>query len=235
MKLNKEAISNLEQNRSVATSLKNYAADMTALTYHAGVVLAAMNGYGMYERIGDSDCEVADSVKNFFKQICQVLNLTILIPRCRGMEYQTGCGRLEMLRENIIQEAQKADQNSELLDQYASLLEVLNPIYAAFLVKSLAGKPEKDIQPCTKLLSLLEQAVLGEDWKNLEEEAIPYLISMEGLQERYYQPLYRYQLAFQDIYDGFAEEIQKKDLNRNYEALDKTRRLLSSSPFAPLP
>lgn len=234
MKLNKEAISNLEQNRSVATSLKNYAADMTALTYHAGVVLAAMNGYGMYERICDSDCEVADSVKEFFKQICQALELTLLTPRCRGMEYQMGCQRLGMLRDAIIQAAEKAEQDSELLDQYASLLEVLNPIYAAFQVRSLAGKAEKDVQPCMKLLSIIQDSIMEEEWKSLEEEAIPHLIAMEGLQERYYQPLYRYQLAFQDIYTGFAEEIQKKELNRNYETLDQTRKLLSSSPFAPL-
>ena len=60
------------------------------------------------------------------------------------------------------------------------------------------------------------------------------LVAMEGLQERYYQPLYRYQLAFQDIRDGFAEEIEKKELTKNFALLDKTRKLLSSSPFAPL-
>lgn len=234
MKLNKEAISNLEQNRSVATSLKNYVADMTTLTYHAGVVLAAMNGYGIYERIGDSDCEVADSVKEFFRQMCQEWKLTLLAPRCRGIEYQMGCGRLEMLRNSIIQEAEKVEQDSELLDQYASLLEVLNPVYAAFLVRGLAGKAEKDVQPCMKLLTLVEESAETGEWRELEEEAIPFLIEMEGLQERYYQPLYRYQLAFQDIYTGFAEEIRKKDLSRNYEVLDKTRKLLSSSPFAPL-
>ena len=63
MKLNREAISNLEQNRCVSTSLKNYASDMTALTYHAGIVLAAMNGYGIYDRICDDDCGLAAPVK----------------------------------------------------------------------------------------------------------------------------------------------------------------------------
>lgn len=234
MKLNKDAISNLEQNRSVATSLKNYAADMTMLTYHAGVVLAAMNGYGMYERVCDSDCEVTDSVKDYFKRICQELKSTILTPRCRGMEHQMGCGRLDTLRNEIIQDAQKAEKDSELLDQYASLLEVLNPAYAAFLIRSLTGKAQKDIQPCVKLMTLISQAVDREIWADLEEEAVAQLVSMEGLQERYYQPLYRYQLAFQDIHDGFGQEIQKRDLSRTFNELDKTRKLLSSSPFAPI-
>ena len=234
MKLNREAISNLEQNRSVSTSLKNYAADMTVLTYHAGIVLAAMNGYGMYERICDEECEVADSVTLFFQQICAQWEHTILALHCRGMEYDMGCGKLELLRESIIREAEKAEKDSELLDQYASLLEVLNPVYAAFSVRTLAGKAEKDIRPCMKLLALIEQAVKEGRRTGLEDAAIPYLMEMEGLQERYYQPLYRYQLAFEDIHTGFAEEIEKKNLGRNYETLDKTRKLLSSSPFAPL-
>ncbi|MDO5410265.1 MAG: hypothetical protein Q4F21_07405 [Lachnospiraceae bacterium] len=244
MKLNREAISNLEQNRSVATSLKNYAADMTALTYHAGVVLAAMNAYGMYERICDEECEVTDSVKEYFRQLCLEIRETLL-KRCRGMEYQLGCGRLEHLRCVVIAEAEKVKEDQELLDEYASFLEVLNPVYAAFLVTGIAKseKPEKDIRPCMELLSLIDAAAdklfqADEDTcedtcaEDLEEKAMPFLIAMEGLQERYYQPLYRYQLAFQDIDQGFAEEIRKKELSRTFEVLDKTRKLLSSSPFA---
>lgn len=233
MKLNREAISNLEQNKCVATSLKNYAADMTALTYHAGIVLAAMNGYGLYDRVFDEECQVADAVKDYFRLICEQIGRTVL-SRCKGMMYQMNCGILENLRNQIIQDAEKAEKDEELLEQYASLLEFLNPLYASFLVSVSVGKPEKDIVPCKGLLSLTEQAVSGNASENLEEEAVPFLISMEGLQERYYQPLYRYQLAFQDIHDGFAEEIRKKELTRSYELLDKTRKLLSSSPFAPL-
>ena len=33
---------------------------------------------------------------------------------------------------------------------------------------------------------------------------------------------------------GAAEEISRKNLSGNYELLNKTRKLLSSSPFAPL-
>lgn len=233
MKLNREAISNLEQNKCVSTSLKNYAADMTALTYHAGIVLAAMNGYGIYERICDGDCDVTDSIKNFFRELCLEMDRTILT-RCRGMEYQMGCGRLENLRNAIIQEAQKEEQNQEILEQYAFLLEVLNPVYASFLISGLSGKAEKDIRPCMDLLQLITYAASSEKPEMPEEKAMQYLVSMEGLQERYYQPLYRYQLAFQDIYEGFSEDIQKKELTGYYELLDKTRKLLSSSPFAPL-
>ena len=233
MKLNREAISNLEQNRCVATSLKNYASDMTALTYHAGIVLAAMNGYGIYDRICDDDCGLAAPVKEYFVQFCEEMGRTILA-RCRGMEFQMGCGRLEALRNEIIRDALKAEEDSELLEQYALLLETLNPVYAAFLVTGHAGKAEKDIRPCMEQLQLIGEASAEENKRNIEEEAIPYLISMEGLQERYYQPLYRYQLAFQDIIDGFSDEIRKKDLTGSYDVLDKTRKLLSSSPFAPL-
>lgn len=233
MKLNREAISNLEQNKCVATSLKNYASDMTALTYHAGIVLAAMNGYGMYDRICDGECGIAEPIRDYFDQLYIEMERTILT-RCRGMEYQMGCGRLENLRNAIIQDAQKAEEDSELLEQYALLLETLNPAYAAFLVTGLAGKAEKDIRPCMELLELIRSVLAEGGNRSIEEEAIPFLVSMEGLQERYYQPLYRYQLAFQDILDGFSEEIHKKDLTGSYSILDKTRKLLSSSPFAPL-
>lgn len=233
MKLNREAISNLEQNKCVSSSLKNYALDMTALTYHSGIVLAAMNGYGMYDRILDNECKVTDSIQKYFTQLCSEMGRTILA-RCRGMEYQMGCGRLEALRGAIMQEAQKAEQDEDLLEQYAFLLEVLNPVYAAFLVSGITGKADKDIRPCMELLTLIGQAAAAEQPEELEEKAMPFLMSIEGLQERYYQPLYRYQLAFQDIRDGFAQDIQKKDLTRYYEVLDKTRKLLSSSPFAPL-
>lgn len=233
MKLNKEAISNLEQNKCVSTSLKNYAMDMTSLTYHAGITLAAMNGYSLYERICAEECDVTASIRNYFRQLCQEMGRTVLA-RCRGMEYQMGCGRLEALRNAIIQEAQKAEEDQELLEQYAFLLEVLNPVYAAFLVSGMYGKAEKDIRPCMELLALIENSASAEVPEDLEERAMQFLISMEGLQERYYQPLYRYQLAFQDIHDGFAEDIVKKELTRYYEMLDKTRKLLSSSPFASL-
>lgn len=233
MKLNREAISNLEQKKCVATSLKNYAADMTALTYHAGVVLAAMNGYGMYERICDAECDVTDTVRDYFRQLCEEMGKTLLA-RCHGMEYQMGCGRLDNLRNLIIQDARKAEQDQELLEQYAFLLEFLNPVYAAFTVSGICGRPDKDIRSCMELLTLIEKAAAAEQPEELEEQAMPYLISMEGLQERYYQPLYRYQLAFQDIYEGFAEEISRKNLSGNYDLLNKTRKLLSSSPFAPL-
>lgn len=233
MKLNREAISNLEQKKCVATSLKNYAADMTALTYHAGVVLAAMNGYGLYERICDEECDVTDSIREYFRQLCAEMRRTLLT-RCRGMEYQMGCGRLDNLRNAVIQEAQKAEEDQELLEQYAFLLEVLNPLYAAFMVSGVCGKPDKEIRTCMELLELIERTAGTEHPEDLEEQAIPFLIAMEGLQERYYQPLYRYQLAFQDIYEGFAEEIDRKNLAGNYDLLNKTRKLLSSSPFAPL-
>lgn len=233
MKLNREAISNLEQNKCVATSLKNYAADMTGLTYHAGIVLAAMNGYGMYDRICDETCGITEPVREYFRQLCTVMKQTILT-RCRGMEYQMGCGRLDNLRSAVIQDAQKAEEDSELLEQYALLMETLNPAYAAFLVVGQAGKPEKDVRPCMELLEMICRVTAEDHLRNIEEEAVPFLISMEGLQERYYQPLYRYQLAFQDIVDGFSEEIQKKNLTGSYGILDKTRKLLSSSPFAPL-
>ncbi|MGN0293667.1 MAG: hypothetical protein ACI4D3_06640 [Lachnospiraceae bacterium] len=233
MKLNREAISNLEQNRCVATSLKNYASDMTALTWHAGIVLAAMNGYGMYDRICDEECDITAPVRTYFEQLCAEMERTILT-RCRGMEFQMGCGRLEALRNAIIRDAQKAEEDSELLEQYALLMETLNPVYAAFLVTGQAGKAEKDIRSCMELLKLIVGALSNGNPGNIEEEAMPFLISMEGLQERYYQPLYRYQLAFQDILDGFSDEIRKKDLTGSYDVLDKTRKLLSSSPFAPL-
>lgn len=233
MKLNKEAISNLEQNKRVSTSLKSYASDMTVLTYHAGIVLAAMNGYGMYDRVFDEEMETADSIKAYFVRICQLIKGTVFT-RCRGMMYQMNCGILENLRNEIILEAQKAEQDEELLDQYASLLEFLNPLYAAFLVTPLAGKPEKEISPCKELLALIEQAAQEESCGSLEEKAMPYLIEMEGLQERYYQPLYRYQLAFSDIDTGFSAEIQKKELTGSFSVLSKTSKLLSSSPFASL-
>lgn len=233
MKLNREAISNLEQKKCVATSLKNYAVDMTALTYHAGVVLAAMNAYGLYERICDEECDVTDSIRDSFVQLCTEMGRTLLA-RCRGMEYQMGCGRLDNLRNTVIQEAQKAEQDQELLEQYAFLLEILNPVYAAFAVSGICSRPDKDIRPCMELLALIEKAAQARQPEELEEQVMPFLISMEGLQERYYQPLYRYQLAFQDIYEGYAEEISRKNLSGNYELLNKTRKLLSSSPFAPL-
>ncbi len=234
MKLNKEAINNLEQNKCVATSLKSYTADMAVLTYHSGVVLTAMNAYGMYDRICDEECKVPEAISNYFKEICCNLMNQAVFSRSRGMEFDMICGALEAVRNQIIQEAQKAEQDSELLEDYASLLEILNPMYASFLMGKLAGKAEKDITPCKKLLTMIMEGMAAEEMKNLEEQAMDCLVAMEGLQERYYQPLYRYQLAFQDIRDGFAEEIEKKELTKNFALLDKTRKLLSSSPFAPL-
>lgn len=233
MKLNKQAITNLEQNRCVSTSLKDYTTDMIGLTYHAGVVLAAMNSYGMYDRIYDSDCQVSDSVKELFQKICLAINDTLL-KRCRGMEYQMGCGKLDVLRNEIIVQAQKAEQDEELLDQYVSLMEILNPAYAAFLVSCQAGKAEKDIVPCQKLLALINEASARGSWENIEDMAIPFLMAMEGLQEHYYQPLYRYQLAYPDVHDGFAEVIEKKGFSVQFSLLDKTSKLLSSSSFAEL-
>lgn len=237
MKLDREAIANLEQNRLVSTSLKNYASDMMALTYHAGVVLAAMNSYGLYDRICDTDCSLDETVADLFRELCGEIQRTLLI-RCRGLEYQMGCTRLASLRERLILLAEKAQKEEELLEQYAMLMETLNPVYAAFLLVTQTGKPEKSLQPCMELMRLLtaqmqkEQPASAEE---LEAEALPLLVAMEGLQEHYYQPLYRYQLAFPDIYEGYEEGIhRKKELADQYELLNRTRKLLSSSPFAPL-
>ena len=229
----REAISNLEQNRCVGTSLKSYAADMTVLTYHSGMVLAAMNAYGLYERAADEECQVPEAVKAYFCELCAVMKQTLL-SRCRGVAYDMGCGRLMELRQRIVSEAAGFENDEETLEEYAALLELLNPVYAAFLVNALAGKAEKDIQPCKELLALVADAAEAGAADNIEETAIPYLIAMEGLQERYYQPLYRYQLAFADIRDGFTEEIAKRSLNPVFLILDKTSKLLSSSPFAEL-
>lgn len=265
MKLKIEAIRNLEQKKCVAASLKNYTADMAALTYHAGVVLASMNAYGMYDRIYDEECPVPEAISRYFKAICcELIEPAALLlqkdaalqekgrssrkekaanrkPEAGAFE-KTECEiaaewellgvRLEAMRSEILQEAETCQQDAEQLEEYASLLEVLNPLYASFLVYKQAGAEEIMLYPCKKLLALTAKGMTAEPMLNLEEMAMEFLIPMEGLQERYYQPLYRYQLAFPDIQEGFAEAIAKQNLTADFALLAKTRRLLSSSPFA---
>lgn len=265
MKLKIEAIRNLEQKKCIAASLKNYTADMAALTYHAGIVLASMNAYGMYDRIYDEECPVSEPISRYFKAICcELIEPAALLlqqdaalqkkgrssrnekaankkteagafeeNKCEtATEWEQLGVRLKAIRNAILQEAETCQQDAEQLEEYASLLEVLNPLYASFLVRKQAGKEEIMLYPCKKLLALTVKGMTAEPMLNLEETAMEFLIPMEGLQERYYQPLYRYQLAFPDIQEGFAEAIVQQNLAADFTLLAKTRRLLSSSPFA---